>query len=140
MPRNSYNLCWESKAVLLLPLVDVTLKIKKIAKCRLAAVDYLDRKRRSRNFFTLQNGKFYFTDKSQLSHLFRLATPSLPGSASLVCDNQNQNQQTIMLKKGVNSTTETRKWASANLPYILVYKSNACISRTLFLKPKIQLF
>ena len=26
------------------------------------------------------------------------------------------------------------------LPYILVYKSNACISRTLFLKPKIQLF
>ena len=26
------------------------------------------------------------------------------------------------------------------IPYILVYKSNACISRTLFLKPKIQLF
>ena len=26
------------------------------------------------------------------------------------------------------------------LPYILVYKSNVCISRTLFLKPKIQLF
>ena len=26
------------------------------------------------------------------------------------------------------------------VPYILVYKSNACISRTLFLKPKIQLF
>ena len=28
----------------------------------------------------------------------------------------------------------------SSLPYILVYKSNACISRTLFLKPKIQLF
>ena len=27
-----------------------------------------------------------------------------------------------------------------SVPYILVYKSNACISRTLFLKPKIQLF
>ena len=26
------------------------------------------------------------------------------------------------------------------IPYILVYKSNACISQTLFLKPKIQLF
>ena len=26
------------------------------------------------------------------------------------------------------------------IPYILVYKSNACISRTLFLKPKIQHF
>ena len=26
------------------------------------------------------------------------------------------------------------------IPYILVYKSNVCISRTLFLKPKIQLF
>ena len=32
--------------------------------------------------FTLQNGKFCFTGNSQLSHLFRLATPSLPGSAS----------------------------------------------------------
>ena len=32
--------------------------------------------------FTLQNGKFYFTGNSQLSHLFRLATPSLPGFAS----------------------------------------------------------
>ena len=32
--------------------------------------------------FTLQNGKFCFTDNSQLSHLFRLAAPSLPGSAS----------------------------------------------------------
>ena len=32
--------------------------------------------------FTLQNGKFCFTGNSQLSHLFRLANPSLPGSAS----------------------------------------------------------
>ena len=32
--------------------------------------------------FTLQNGKFCFTGNSQLSHLFRLATPSLPGSTS----------------------------------------------------------
>ena len=32
--------------------------------------------------FILQNGKFCFTGNSQLSHLFRLATPSLPGSAS----------------------------------------------------------
>ena len=29
---------------------------------------------------------------------------------------------------------------NSDLPYILAYKSNACISRTLFLKPKIQLF
>ena len=32
--------------------------------------------------FTLQNGKFCSTGNSQLSHLFRLATPSLPGSTS----------------------------------------------------------
>ena len=32
--------------------------------------------------FTLQNGNFFFTGNFQLSHLFRLATPSLPGSAS----------------------------------------------------------
>ena len=38
------------------------------------------------------------------------------GSATfsdLVCKNQNQNQQTEMLKKCVNSITQTRKWASA---------------------------
>ena len=32
--------------------------------------------------FTLQNGKFCLTGNCQLSHLFRLATPSLSGSAS----------------------------------------------------------
>ena len=57
-------------------------KKEKKSQTWLAAMDYLDRKSCFRNFFTLQNGKFCFTGNSQLSHLFRLATPSLPGSAS----------------------------------------------------------
>ena len=41
--------------------------------------------------------------------------PISPGLHFLVCDKRNQNQQTEMFKKGVDSTIETRKWASATL-------------------------
>ena len=56
--------------------------LKKKSQTRLAAMDYLDRKKVFQKLFTLQNGKFCFTGNSQLSHLFRLAAPSLPGSTS----------------------------------------------------------
>ena len=42
-----------------------------------------------------------------------------PGLRLLVCNNRNQNQQIEMFKKGVNSTTKTRKWASATLVWSL---------------------
>ena len=57
------------------------LKKKKIAN--LTCSNGLPRQERLfQKLFTLQNGKFCFTSNSQLSHLFRLATPSLPGFAS----------------------------------------------------------
>ena len=40
---------------------------------------------------------------TQVKHLFRLATPISHGLRFLVCDSQNQNQQTEMLKEGVNN-------------------------------------
>ena len=83
--------------------------------------------------FTLQNGKFCFTGNSQLSHLFISS-----GLCFLVCDNRNQNQQTEMLKKGANSISETRKWASATLLWSL----NPWISRawsTLSKRPPLPL-
>ena len=62
--------------------------------------------------FTYQNGRFCFTSNPQVSKLFRLTISISPGLHFLVCNRQNQTQQTEMLKKDVNSTTETRKWAS----------------------------
>ena len=71
------------KTVLLLPLVDVTLKKKKKKIANLTCSNGLPRQEKLfQKLFTLQIGKFCFTGNSQLSHLFRLATPSLPGSAS----------------------------------------------------------
>ena len=55
---------------------------KKKSQTRLAAMDYLDRKRCSRNFLHSKMANFVLLVNSQLSHLFRPATPSLPGSAS----------------------------------------------------------
>ena len=56
--------------------------LKKKSQTWLAAMDYLDRKSCFRNFLHSKMANFVFTGNSQLSHLFRLATPSLPGSAS----------------------------------------------------------
>ena len=57
------------------------LKKKKIAN--LTCSNGLPRQEKLfQKLFTFQNGKFGFTGNSQLSHLFRLATPSLSGSAS----------------------------------------------------------
>ena len=101
------------KNQLLLPLVDVTLKKKK-SQTRLAAMDYLDRKRCSRNFLHSKMANFVLP--------VTLSSTTFSDSSGLrfiVCDNRNQNQQTEMLKKGVNSTTKTRKWASATLVWSL---------------------
>ena len=49
--------------------------------------------------FTLQNGKFCFTSNSQLSHLFRLATPSLPGSASQAATTETKTNRQTCLRK-----------------------------------------
>ena len=64
--------------------------------------------------FTLQNGKFCFTSNSA-EPPFQTSNPISHGLCFLVCNNQSQKKQTEILKKGVNSTTETRKWASASL-------------------------
>ena len=61
--------------------------------------------------FTLQIGKFCFTGNSQLC---------FP-----VCD--NRNQQTEMLKKGVNSTTETRKMGICHLSLITKPLDKLCV-------------
>ena len=45
--------------------------------------------------FTLQNGKFCFSGNSQLGHLFRLATPSLLGSASLSATTKTNKQKCL---------------------------------------------
>ena len=68
-------------------------------------MDYLDRK------------KVY--QKLSAQPPFQTSNPISSGLRFLVCDNQNQNQQTEMLKKGVNSANETRKWASATLDWSL---------------------
>ena len=57
----------------------------------------------------------------------------------------NLNGMDWYLELVLRSTPKYQKFISyhriwEDIPYILVYKSNACISRTLFLKPKIQLF
>ena len=125
MPRNSYNLCWGVKNNSVVALGGCDLK-KKIAN--LTCSNGLPRQEKLfQKLFTLQNGKFCFTGNSQLSHLFRLATPISSGLRFLVCDNRNQNQQTEMLKKGVNSTTEKRKWASATLVWSLNPLDKLCV-------------
>ena len=70
-------------------------------------MDYLDRKSCSRNFL------------HSAQPPFQTSNPVFSGLLFLVCDNQNQNQQPEMLKKGVNSTTETKKWAPATLVWSL---------------------
>ena len=88
------------------------LKKKKIAN--LTCSNGLPRQEKLfQKLFTLQNGKFLAPPPFQTSN------PISFGFRFLVCDNRNQNQQTEMLKKGVNSTTETRKWASATLVWSL---------------------
>ena len=91
---------------------------KKISQTRLAAIDYLDRKRCSRTFLHSKIANFVLPvtlSSATFSPPFQTSNPIIPGLSFLVCDNRNQNQQTEMLKKGVNATTETRKWASATL-------------------------
>ena len=117
MPRSSYNLCWGWKTVLLLPLVDVTYKKKKW-QTWLAAMDYLDRKSCFRNFLHSKMANFV-SPVTLSSATFQTSNPIASDLCFLVCNNQNQNQQTEMLKKGVNLTTETRKWASAALVWSL---------------------
>ena len=89
-------------------------------KTRLAAIDYLDRKRCSRNFlYCLQNGQFCFTGNSRLSHLFQTtvsSNPISPGFCFLVSDNQNQNQKTKCLREVLPQQPKlSRKWASVTL-------------------------
>ena len=97
------------------PSCPLSLFLKKNSQTRLAAIDYLDRRELLWKLFQHQKSRFCFTDNSQVSHLFRLAIPISHGLRFLVCDSRNQNQQTEMLKKGVNSITETGYWASATL-------------------------
>ena len=63
--------------------------------------------------FTLQNGKFCFTGNSQLSHLFRLATPSLPGSASWSVTTETKINKQKCLRKML---TQQPKQENGHLP------------------------
>ena len=68
------------KTVLFLPLVDVTLKKK--SETKLVAVDYLDRKRCSRNFLTPKWQILFYRLLWAWATFSDFATPSLPGSTS----------------------------------------------------------
>ena len=91
--------------------------LKKKSQTWLAAMDYLDRKSCFRNFLHSKMANFVFSLKLSAQPPFQTSKPISSGLCFLVCN--NQNQQTEMLKKGVNSTTETRKWASATLVWSL---------------------
>ena len=104
----------EVKTLLFLPLVN---------GAELAAVDYLDFSSRlprqemvSRKLFPLQNGGFCFTGNSQLRHLYRqlLCHSRAPPPSS-----ETKTNKPKYSPKGVDSTTETRKWASASLLWSL---------------------
>ena len=114
IPINSVRGGGKKTLNMLFPLVDATLKNKKKSQTRLTAIDYLGSNRLTwqekafRKLFSLKNSRFCFTGNSQFCHTFA-------DSYSIFTRALTQNQQTEMFRKGVNSTTETRKWASATL-------------------------
>ena len=107
MPRNSYNLCWGYKT---LPLVD-----------------YLDRKRCFRSFcHTKFMADFCFTDNSQVSQLFRLATPISPWLRFLVCDSQNQKPTNGNAQQRCQHNNQKKKMADGHVT--VVWSLNPWIS------------
>ena len=77
----------------------------------LGTIEYLERKRCFGSFCHFK-WQIFFTGNSQISYLF---SPHLSRTPGRVCDSRNQNQQTEIMKKGVNTTTEKRKWLSVML-------------------------
>ena len=99
-----------------------------MVQTRIAAIDYLGKKRCSRNFLHSKIANFVLpVSLNSAQPPFQTSNPISSGLHFLVCDNRNQNQHTEMLKKGVNSTTETRKWASATLVWSLKPLHKLCV-------------
>ena len=83
-------------------------------KKKKSKLDHLDRKRCFGNFCHAKwQMLFYRYLSGQLP--FQTSNPFSTRLCFLVYDSPNQNQQTELFKKGVNATTERKKWASATL-------------------------
>ena len=88
------------------------LKKKKKSQTWLAAMDYLDRKSCFRNFLHSKMANFVLL-VTLLSHLFRLATPFPPGSASWSATTETKTNKQKCLRKVL---TQQQKQENGHLP------------------------
>ena len=74
------------------------------------------------NHFSLQNDGFCFISNSQLSHLFRLAIPSLPGSASSLQQPKPKPTNRNAFKRKVLTQQPKQENGICHLTYSLITK------------------